>query len=445
MNKTDAARPDRRFWVWPLASVVLGFLAGRQWLRPLAHPHGYYAGVYKFADIELGTVLTLVWLAVFVVTLSPARWRRPLALRVGTAVGAALFTIAFCDLAYTFWSVRFGHVLCGRHAFPRVTTQADPELIFKHRPGIRWQGRKTPECDFVDFRTDEKGFRNPSGIRRADLVFIGDSVTEAGEVTEETTFVRQTARTLGRTAVNLGVFCYGPQQELVVLKRYGFDYQPHTVIWQVTEWNDVFDAERYHDGKTDGWKLMTWKELYENHSPVVKLIAKLFPPVRKNTVDFVRSDGITDRRVIWPFFNPVPACPTGLAETLRVLKEARALCRQRNIDFVVLLVPSHHRILAPWVKPHSVEEALRYHPPAGLDEPNDMAHVLADFCRSNECAFVDVVDDLRRRAAKDNRNIFVRNDTHLGADAHEEVARVLVRTLGATDAVAGGAASTAVR
>ena len=445
MSDADGLRPVRRHWTWPVATVVIGYYAATRWLNPLAHPKGYYAGYYRYTDIQLGTVLSIVWLAVFAVTLAPARYRRGLALRLGTAITAVLITVPFCDLAYTAWSIRFGHVLVGRHAFPRSTTVADPELVFRHRPGITWHGRKTPECQLIDFRTDEHGFRNPPGIRQADVVFIGDSVTEAGEVSDECTFARKTAEALGESAVNLGVFCYGPQQELAVLKRYGFAYRPRTVVWQVTEWNDLFDAEHYLKGETDGWNVMSWKELYENHSPVVRVIAKLFPPKRRNTVEFVRSDGVIDRRAISPFFNSVPACPQGLAETLRCLGEARALCRERGIAFVVMLVPSQDRVLAPYVNTHSVDEERRYRPPGGLDESNGMGPVLADFCRTQGCAFVDVTNDLRKRAAEDNRDIFVKNDTHLGADAHAVVARVLARRLSGHETVSQGIAPTTRR
>ncbi|MDR3637350.1 MAG: hypothetical protein P4L84_26335 [Isosphaeraceae bacterium] len=429
MSQADGPRLTRLRWIWPAATVVLGYIAGNRWLHPLARPKGYYGGYYRYSDIEIATVLTILWLVVFAVTLVPAQRRRGLALRLGTLAAAALVTAAFCDIAYTAWSIRFGHVLCGHHAFPRMTTQPDPELIFKHKPGVAWHGRKTSECQLIDFRTDENGFRNPPGIRQADVVFIGDSVTEAGEVSEELTFARQTADALGKRAVNLGVFCYGPQQELAVLKRYGLGYNPRVVVWQITEWNDIFDAEHYFKGATDGWKIMTWKELYENHSPVVRMIAKLFPPTPKDTVEFVRSDGIVDRRVVLPYFNPVPASPAGLAEALRVLGEAHELCRERGIALVVLLVPAHDRVLAPYVKARSVADEHRYRPPGGLDVPNDFAHVLTEFCGAHGCAFVDVTDDLRQRAAVDNRDIFVKNDTHLGADGHGVVARALSRCL----------------
>jgi len=43
----------------------------------------------------------------------------------------------------------------------------------------------------IEYRSDEHGFRNPLGSRQADVVFIGDSFTEAPQVAEEETFARQ--------------------------------------------------------------------------------------------------------------------------------------------------------------------------------------------------------------------------------------------------------------
>ena len=47
--------------------------------------------------------------------------------------------------------------------------------------------------------------------------------------------------------VYLGHSGYGPQQELVVLKRYGLRLHPRTVIWTLFEGNDFSDAERYEE------------------------------------------------------------------------------------------------------------------------------------------------------------------------------------------------------
>jgi hypothetical protein len=49
--------------------------------------------------------------------------------------------------------------------------------------------------------------------------------------------------------VNLGRGAYGPQQELIVLKRYGLAYRPRVVIWQLFEGNDLADARQFSEWK----------------------------------------------------------------------------------------------------------------------------------------------------------------------------------------------------
>ncbi len=430
INRATERFPRPRRWAWPLITLFVGIEAAAKWINPLFHPKGTYAGHYRFTDIEFATILTIAWLALFAITLSPIHLRRGRATKLGTVLSVFLLTGAVCDQTFTYWSVWFGHVWCGVHAFSIRTTEADPELIYKHRPGITWTGQKTPECYRIDFRTDEQGFRNPPGIRQANLVFIGDSVTEAGEVPEGQTFVRRAESMVGERAVNLGVFCYGPQQELVVLKRYGLKYRPTVVIWQVTEWNDLEDAERFAQGIVDARRVLPWKTFYENHSLVVKLIAKLFPPRRRNVVDFELTGGSIERRVIWPFVNTVPACPTGLAETRRILSEAHRLCRAQGAEFVVVCVPAQQRVLAPFIRTKDAREEARYRPASGSDVPNDVTHALAAICNDLGCAFIDVTPALRRRATEDNRHIYIKNDTHLDVDGHAVVAREIVERLG---------------
>src|SRR5262249_8191930 len=93
-------------------------------------------------------------------------------------------------------------------------------------------------------------------------------------------------------------------------------------------------------------------------------------------------------------------------------------------------------ILAPYVRPSGPAEEAGYHPPQGLDIPDDLTHALAGLCRELGCLFLDITPDLRQRAARDNRHIYVKNDTHLDVDGHDETAHALVRCLGSAPGLA---------
>ena len=71
-----------------------------------------------------------------------------------------------------------------RGGIPRRYSMPDSELGFVRKPLIEWTGRGRDGRP-VHYRVDEHGFRNAPGLRRAELVFIGDSYTEAGTIPDD--------------------------------------------------------------------------------------------------------------------------------------------------------------------------------------------------------------------------------------------------------------------
>jgi hypothetical protein len=150
----------------------------------------------------------------------------------------------------------------------------DPTLGFVRKPAIEWSGRAVAGGRYVHYRTDEHGFRNPLGLERADVVFIGDSFTEAGPLPEEETFVRRIEAASGVPAVNLGRSHYGAQQELIVLERYGLAYRPRAVVWVLFEGNDLADARRFAEWQRDPASPEPFSSRYAAASPILKGIRR---------------------------------------------------------------------------------------------------------------------------------------------------------------------------
>jgi hypothetical protein len=421
--------------------LVLGAVVLACWAVPALRGHGLYGhGLFKVIHAYTGIFAALAWLASLAVALSPARYRRPLALRLMAVLVALLVAVPLGDLAATLWSVRGGHLWYYSQCFPRSQNTPDPELVWKRAPGLSWRGRKTPYCDEVVYRTDENGFRNPAGLRRADIVVLGDSVTEAGEVDEGLTFVRKTGAALGLAAVNLGTSGYGPQQELAVLRRYGLAYSPRLVVWQVTEWNDLIDAQTYRTRHEPSARaLPPWEKLYAQHSPVMRLVSAALPGRLPNTVEFRVSDGRVEKQMFWPYEpDPHRRLPDGFAETERAIAAAFETCRARGIVFVVLYVPSHVRVLLPYLRFRSEAQRDRFCPGGVADRQGDLSHAMEAFCDHLGCQMIDMGPPLRRRAAVDNRRVYVRNDPHLGVDGHDEVTTALVRFVRSRRELAAG-------
>jgi len=144
----------------------------------------------------------------------------------------------------------------------RPSSRFDPELLFVHRPGLRFTGRtpgdlvdwlriRTDRQYDVDLQYDEHGFRNRLTLTRADVVAIGDSFVEAGLVPDRDLLTSRLAAAFGVEIANLGQGGYGPQQELIVLRRYGKPLRPRLVLWFVFEGNDLGDVHRYEQFRRD--------------------------------------------------------------------------------------------------------------------------------------------------------------------------------------------------
>ncbi|GAC1333406.1 MAG: hypothetical protein NVSMB14_00210 [Isosphaeraceae bacterium] len=446
-RKRDQARravresETRRVW---RPVLLLGAVVFVCWALPALSGHGPYGhGLIRLVHIYTGIFAVPAWVASLAVALAPVRYRRPLALRMMAVLVALFVAVPLGDLASTLWSVRVGHFWYYSMCFSRSVNAPDPELIWKRKPDLVWRGRKTPYCDEVDYRTDENGFRNPAGIRRADVVVIGDSVTEAGELDANSTFVPKTGAALGLQAVNLGTSGYGPQQELAVLRRYGLTYKPRLVVWQVTEWNDLNDAQAYQMRDHPlARTLPNWDNLYTRHSPMMRLVSAILPGGIPNSLEFLESDGRVEKQMFWPYRpNPHELLPEGFAETRRAIATAFEICRARNIDFVVLYVPSHIRVLLPYLRFKSETERNRFCSGGVVDREDDLSHALTDFCLRLGCPIIDMAPRLRSRAAVDNRRIYIHNDPHLGVDGHDEVRNALVGFVESRGKIINGAAA----
>ena len=241
INKTTVARL-LGFTFLLAASVYL-------WVLPLFRRRGDFLwGYYRLKDIYLGVPVGIALLCAIAVLATPSKYRRSVALRLVTVCVSLMIPVLVVDVFYAlivrgalrpnFW--------LDQANIPRAYNIAHDELGFVRKPGISWEGHIEEANRLVDYRTDGNGFRNPPAERpAADIVFVGDSFTEAVEVSENYTFVRRVGNATGLSVANLGRGAYGPQQQFIVLKKYGLAYRPRFVVWQLFEGNDLLDAENF--------------------------------------------------------------------------------------------------------------------------------------------------------------------------------------------------------
>jgi hypothetical protein len=347
---------------------------------------------------------------------------------------ALIVTVVAVDVVYSLGVVgawRPNYWLDQGHINRRYST-FDPELGFVRKPHIKWRGHAAGIERLADYRTDELGFRNPPGVRRADIVFIGDSFTEAASVEESETFAQRVAAQTGMSVVNLGRGAYGPQQELIVLERYGLSYQPRVVVWQLFEGNDLKDVSNFAEWRNNSQATKSLLTRYFDNSllrlPLERTWQSRSVTARAN---LRYHDGTAQQLVVrYPYLpGQVEESEIEFAEIRKTIEAGYRLCQSRGIQLVIIHVPVMARVMEPWLEFAAAADREKYLPGNNVNEPQDFGNQLAAFCRELGLPYLDLFPALRSRAATDNRKLYVPNDEHLDTQGHEVVAQTLKQFL----------------
>lgn len=415
-------------------------------------------GRLDYLQFVVAVSTTLLVLLVAVVGAGPAASRQLRTFRVFAACGGALLVLAVAEAVALLWPAQ--HLMDNPwYVSTQRAIEADRKLRFSRPPGIAWTGQSRgdlamlagiPDSDarLVTFGTDYQGFRNESDLRSADVVFIGDSFTEAGNVPERETFVRRLADARDVVARNLGVAGYTAQPELVVLERFGLAVGPRTIVWQLAESNDLEEAVVFEAWKQAGRPdfrvepagLPSPGEVWSRRSPTHRLFDRLrVSPSWPLAGAFLDAAGREREVMFLPLLPGAEHSPVGHAGWPPIeaaLRSGAAILEERGIELVVLLIPMKLRVLADSVSFGSVERtgARRAAPPArGLKEWDlapqaTLSHAVGQLCAELGIGFVDPTERLRAEAAM-GQLVYLPLDTHLSSAGHAVVAAALAETL----------------
>ncbi len=429
--------PRARWPLWSaLAILTLAFLYTV--VVPLFRPRGELLwGRYRLTDVYAAIPLTIAALCIGIVWITPSRHRLAVALRAIAVAVAVVPTTFLVDFAYTVAQPRFRQPdfwLDGGN-IDRASSTAHPDLGFVRNANVSWQ-RAGRDGRSVSYRTDENGFRNPPGTTSADVVFVGDSFTEAGWIPEEQTFVGRFAERTGLRVVNLGRGAYGPQQESIVLERFGLRYRPKFVVWQLFEGNDLTDAEKFAKWRVDPRPpVRSLRARYSEASLIYRLLkpTEVRPPSGRVPVVIRYRDGVEQRRELRYRFVPdqAVALAEAFAETRAAIETGARLCAAHGAQLIVVLVPTMVQVLEPFVafeRPEDREWAL---PGGAVRAEGDLGNRLSALCREPACTYVDVFEALRMRALADNTRVYDRHDPdeHLDIDGHDAVSQAIAEAI----------------
>lgn len=432
-----------RSWLASLAGVLLAVAFIYVWIVPLFVPRGEFLwGHYSLRDIYIGTPIALATLCVVLIIAVPERYKRPLSLRLITVSITILLAFAISDAVYAFGVMgvlRPNYWLDQAH-IPRRYSAADDELGFVRKPLVSWHGYVSDANRMVEYRTDRNGFRNSKEESRVDIVFIGDSFTESATVAEEETFVRRVAQSTGLRAVNLGRGAYGPQQELIVLERYGFAYEPRYVVWQLFEGNDLGDAEAFAKWKKDPDQVSaSLKDRYVDNSLLNQWLTNTRAQAVVGPMATLRYHDGTSRRlgVRYPYEPDQPSTMhLGMTETMRAIEAGQQLCESRGIELLVVVVPTMVRVMAPEISFDRVEDQKRYLPELRAEQ-KDFSRMIKEVCDRAGCKFVDAFGAFREAAAEGNNRLYIPNNEHLDVGGHNVMAQIVAHWIRSKDIAPG--------
>jgi hypothetical protein len=321
----------------------------------------------------------------------------------------------------------------GRHA--------DRELVWQHDPYYEYEepyegnlGRALcippDRSKKILVRYDKNGFRNSRDLERADIVVIGDSYIESYMTPESRLATTILGELTGKVVANLGHSGYSPRQELIVLKRYGLPLQPSTVIWAFYEGNDFAETEAYDRQVASLWHPL-WEDIWYR-SMTRNVMARMLRPTRECTprVDIreFQATFIDNHNQATPVYfapgelQPQPLSASKLRQVLKPIAEAAALCRDRNIEFIVAFVPDKYRVYYDLATVKLTSESL--HIPAVSDLPAEFGRRLTQLGIS----YVDLTPDLKA-ASKKGIVTYLPDDTHWTEAGNRQVAETLARAL----------------
>ncbi len=373
--------------------------------------------------------------------------------RVVAVSAAAIATLAVLEVP----AVVFGHDY-GMTFGTRVNdtwlqlaqgiNRRDDELIHVHWPHSRFKGTVAGNLAWlglpfqsrydVDVQHDRNGFRNDVDFTEAQLVVIGDSFVEGAETDKSKTVVAELGRRLKTTAVNLGQSGYGPQQELVVLKRYGLPLSPQVVVWFLFGGNDLSDVDSYE------WRRQHLDEFLAPPQVGSRLfsrnaltaLARLTTTPRRTAsavakrheVVFTRADGTTE--LIYLDAADSQWTPHQWAITSATLLEARELSTRAGADFLVVFIPRKQRVYQGYSRAAAQSFANTW-------KPNHLPEVLAEFCATNEITFLDSTVPLRQAVAA-GESVHLPDDVHWSPAGHRVVGAAVAARIREMGRVAAG-------
>ncbi len=305
---------------------------------------------------------------------------------------------------------------------------------------------------------DSWGFRNSDVPNQADIVAIGDSMTYGIMAKSTNSWPAHLEKISGSSVYNLSLGGYGPLHYLHLLENYAVDLTPKSVVVGLYMGNDLMDSynlayskqywSQYRSEenspdianslvlstvKNDEKLFYGLRNFLATNSILYRIVSQntLFNQVRVqetvsnvsiehhgqefvfNTNKAFRNVNFADKRI-----------PSALEITKSAISKISDYCKQRNIDFTVVLIPIKENVFRDQLISNCDRECdpILANKFASLDK---IRTILLDHFLSKDISTLDLLTPLRKASAE--TIIFPQHDGHLNSNGYEVIAKEIYK------------------
>jgi hypothetical protein len=264
--------------------------------------------------------------------------------------------------------------------------------------------------------TNEFGYRVPNRnyiIKEPDWLFVGDSYTQGAQVNFNELYSSIIADSnRNKNVLNIGVSGFSLFEEYEIIKKHVSNSKPETVFLQLCVLNDFNIIEQKQFGINE-WLVEVsdlYRFLYYNNEneETYKLNGRWVLPFYKN--DSENKD-----------FNVLDSRKSDLKKRILddvsfYLKKIHSLLKSKNIQLVVILIPTKEQVYSKYLK----EVVKNYQLDTNnidLDFPGKFLNDLSE----NKFEFINPLDDFRKAKG----NLYFDTDEHLNVQGHKVLADII--------------------
>ena len=362
---------------------------------------------------------------------------------------AFLFFYGLCELTFQLIGFDFSQTTRDLESVPtfyRIPTTPFGEAYYRRPGATSWTGKVVtsqmqrigydakwfPQEQEITLQYDKDGFRNPADLEDWEIVVIGDSFTELGNLKYDDLVSTQLGSFVDRSVKNLGISHTGVLNQTACLQHFGISKSTKHVVWAFFEGNDLQDMvlesqrlSRIETGASDHVDLIANRKTQSSLTAAIQNV--LFAPSRLDiygpAVNATLSRGNESVRFKLDY-TPVGSEMLGpVGDQLKVAIEKLAeYCRQRDMKLWCVYLPTKRRVFHSLGYQVDTDATLHLRQPW---QPSDLPQWLELQCRQKQIEFVDATPSLieLNKSGEFSHNLVF--DTHLSVAGARVVAESL--------------------